>query len=154
MCEDGSRLIWFNVCGKLCWHHTSCCSHHNTVSSWSCSPVIHALKDVVRGDCRSIYYLDLLQSYKFLMSIQTIVHPSEAYYNLLTVGRICSLVCHHGVERSGYCGKLRHLLERLVPLLSASRLASARRCICWFSWSTTWKRQGCLQSEGEKSVWS
>ena len=46
------------------------------------------MKDVFRrgeGDSRSIYSVDLLQSDKFLMSIQTIVHPSEAYHNLLTI---------------------------------------------------------------------
>ena len=32
---------------------------------------------IVKGDCRSIYAVDLLPSDKFLMSIQTIVHPSE-----------------------------------------------------------------------------
>ena len=52
-----------------------------TLSSCSCSPEIRALKDVfiVKGDCRSFYSVDLLPSDKFLiiLSIQTIVHPSE-----------------------------------------------------------------------------
>ena len=94
------------------------------------------LKDVFNceGDSRSIYSVDLLPSDKFLMSIQTNVHPSEAYHNLLTTGCICSFVCHYGIERatverssdiSGW--------EILVPLLSTSRFASARRCTRWVS---------------------
>ena len=45
------------------------------------------MKDVFscEGDCHSIYSVDLLQSDKILMSIQTIVHPSEVYHNLLTI---------------------------------------------------------------------
>ena len=31
----------------------------------------------MKGDCRSIYAVDLLPSEKFLMIIQTIVQPSE-----------------------------------------------------------------------------
>ena len=36
---------------------------------------------IVKGDCRSIYYVAFLQSDKFLTRIQTIVQPSEAYHN-------------------------------------------------------------------------
>ena len=32
---------------------------------------------IVKGDCRSIYAVDLLPPDKFHTSIQTIVHPSE-----------------------------------------------------------------------------
>ena len=60
------------------------------------------MKDVFgcEGYSRSIYSVDLLQFDKFLMSFQTIVHPSEEYHNLLTILWICSLVCHYRVERS------------------------------------------------------
>ena len=65
------------------------------------------MKDVFscEGDSRSIYSVDLLQSDKFLMSIQTIVHPSEAYHNLLTIWWIGSLVSHYGVERDTLEGR-------------------------------------------------
>ena len=55
------------------------------------------MKDVFscEGDSRSIYSVNLLQSDKFPMSIQTTVHPSEAYDNLLTIWWIGSLVCHY-----------------------------------------------------------
>ena len=36
---------------------------------------------IVKGDCRSIYAVDLLPSEKILMIIQTIVHPSELSTN-------------------------------------------------------------------------
>ena len=59
------------------------------------------MKDVFSCECdsRSMYSVDLLQSDKFLMSIQTIVHPSEAYH-LLTIWWIGRLVCHYGVDRA------------------------------------------------------
>ena len=55
------------------------------------------MKDVFscEGDSRSISSVNLLQSDKFPMSIQTTLHPSEAYHNLLTIWWIGSLVCHY-----------------------------------------------------------
>ena len=58
------------------------------------------------------------------MSTQTIVNASEAYHNLLTIGLICSLVCHYGVERATVerscdifenlsCHKFQHLVLHL-----------------------------------------
>ena len=60
------------------------------------------MKDVFscEGDSRSMYSVDLLQYDTFLMSIQTIVHPSEAYHNLFTIWWIGRLVCHYGVDRA------------------------------------------------------
>ena len=118
------------------WQHFFSTSHCDAaiITLSSCSPHIRALKDVyniiVNGDCRSIFYVDLLQSDTFLMSIETIVTHRR---HITTCSRFGESVVSSAIMEENGLLSWSEAATLLVPTRSASRFASARWCSCWLS---------------------